>query len=409
VIQREGELMASGINLGRIFGINIHLDWSWVFIFVLVTWNLAASVFPGMHPDWSPGLNWALGIIAAILFFASVLAHELAHSLVAVSHGLPVRRITMFLFGGVSNITKEPTSPGVEFIMAIVGPLTSIALGGLFLAIGLLSGGINLLAALRNPVLTASHLSPIATMLFWLGPINIILGLFNLIPGFPLDGGRVLRSILWGISQNLRLATRWASWIGQFVAWIFIITGIAMVFGLSLPLFGTGFVSGLWMAFIGWFLNNAAVQSYQQVVIQDVLEGIPVSRLMQREPVAVHPDMSISQLVDGYIMQSDERSFPVMNDTQLVGLVSLEDIRKIPRSNWDTTQVSQIMTPSDKIEVVTPREDATQALDALNRRDVRQLPVIQDGHLVGMIRRRDILRWLQLQSEVHPGGMQPKI
>jgi CBS domain-containing protein len=190
---------------------------------------------------------------------------------------------------------------------------------------------------------------------------------------------------------------------------VFIITGIAMVFGLSLPLFGTGFVSGLWMAFIGWFLNNAAVQSYQQVVIQDVLEGIPVSRLMQREPVAVQPDMSISQLVDGYIMQSDERSFPVMNDTQLVGLVSLEDIRKIPRSNWDTTQVRQIMTPSDKIEVITPREDATQALDALNRRDVRQLPVIQDGHLVGMIRRRDILRWLQLQSEVHSGGMQPKI
>lgn len=391
--------MGGGIRIGKIFGINIQIDWSWIFIFLLVTWNLAGSVFPSLHPDWSAGLTWGIAIIAALLFFASVLAHELAHSIVAVANGLPVRRITLFLFGGVSNIQREPSSPGTEFVMAIVGPLTSIVLGIIFIILAVLAGGRNILGALTHPALAIGGLNPVATILLWLGPLNIILGIFNMIPGFPLDGGRVLRSIIWGATGNLRVATRWAAWAGQVIAWIFIIAGVAMIFGFKLPFFGTGFVSGLWLAFIGWFLNNAAIQSYQQIVVQEALEGIPVSRLMKSEPTAVQPDMSLSQLVDQYIMGTDERSFPVMEGARLVGVVSLEDVRKVPRNEWEAKTVGQVMTPGDQIEVATPREDVSEALDALNRKDVRQLPVIQDGQLVGMIRRRDIMRWLQLQSD----------
>lgn len=394
--------MRGGFRLGKIFGINIDIDWSWILIFLLVTWNLAGGVFPSLHPEWGPALNWGTGIVASLLFFASVLAHELAHSLVALARGLPVRRITLFIFGGVANIEKEPPSPGTEFLMAIVGPITSIALGLLFLFLGgALGAGSQ--ADLQNPARMLAGLGPLETLLLWLGPINIILGLFNLIPGFPLDGGRVLRSILWAATDNLRKATRWASWVGQATAWLFIIAGIAMVFGAQVPFFGTGLISGLWLAFIGWFLNNAAVQSYQQVVVADVLEGVPVSRLMRSDAPIVAPGIPISQLVDEYIMGTDERAFPVLDGDRLVGLVCLEDVRKVPRADWDTTLVSQIMMPAAQLDTITPREDASDALGKLARRDVRQMPVVQDGRLVGMLRRRDIMRWLHLQSELAAG------
>lgn len=392
--------MRNGINLGRIFGISIIVDWSWIFIFLLVTWNLAAGVFPRLHPEWSVTLNIGLAVLASILFFLSVLAHELAHSLVAEANGLPVRSITLFLFGGVSNLQREPRSPGTEFIMAIVGPLTSIVIGLVAIGLGLLTNGPTALQLLNNPFNSLTGMNPLSTMLFWLGPINVILGVFNLIPGFPLDGGRVLRSILWGITKNLRVATRWATWVGQLIAWIFIVAGVSMIFGVNVPFFGTGFISGVWLAFIGWFLNQAATESYRQVVVEDLLEGIPVSRFMRSNMPSVNPQMMISQLVDDQIVNSDERSFPVMDGDQLVGLVGLEDLRKAPRSEWDHTPVSKIMTPRSELDTVTPREDVTEALDAFSRKDLRQLPVIQDGQVVGMIRRADIMRWLQLHSEL---------
>jgi Zn-dependent protease/CBS domain-containing protein len=388
--------MRSGFRIGRLFGINIEIDWSWLFIFVLVTWNLAAGVFPSLHPDWGAALNWGLGVVAALLFFASVLAHELAHALVARARGLPIRRITLFIFGGVANIEREPDSPLSEFLIAIVGPITSVVLGVLFLLLGGFQAR-GLSPGAVAPFL--AQLDPLATMLLWLGPINIILGLFNLVPGFPLDGGRVLRSILWALTNNLRSATRWASWVGQAVAWAFIVGGIAMVFGVELPFFGSGFVGGLWLAFIGWFLNNAAVQSYQQVVVQDILEGVPVARLMRSEAPTVSPDIPVAELVDRYLMQTDERAFPVVEGDRLAGLVCLEDVRRVPRQDWDTTPVRQIMTPAAELDMLAPREEASDALNKLARRDVRQMPVVQDGRVVGMLRRRDILRWLQMQSD----------
>ncbi len=389
--------MRNGFRLGRIFGINIYIDWSWIFIFLLVTWNLAGFLFPSIHPNWSLALDVGVGLAASILFFASVLAHELAHSLVAVSRGLPVRSITLFIFGGVSNIEREPPSPGTEFLVSIVGPLTSIVLGILFLYLGRLNLGAFALT-LSGSSVALSRLDPLTTLLLWLGPINILLGIFNLIPGFPLDGGRVLRSIFWAATNNLRRATLWATTVGHIIAWLFIIGGIAMAFGINIPFFGTGLLSGIWLAFIGWFLNNAASQSYRQVVVEDMLEGVPVSRLMRSDIPSVTPDIPISNLVYDHIMGTDEKSFPVLQDNQLVGLVCLDDVRKIPRDQWDTTRVNQIMTPTSKLTMVTPREDATNAFNKLSSQDVNQMPVVQDGQLVGMLRRRDILRWLQMQS-----------
>ncbi len=392
-------MFRSGLGLGRIFGINIYVDWSWIFIFLLVTWNLAIGVFPQVHPDWSRALSWATAIAAALLFFASVLAHELAHSVVAKARGLPVSRITLFLFGGVSNIEREPTSPETEFLMAIVGPLTSLGLGIIFLFLG----GASIFATGRligSPLRILGRLDPISTLLLWLGPINIVLAIFNMIPGFPLDGGRVLRSIFWAITGNLKRATRWASWIGQGVAWLMILAGISMVFGISFPFLGGGLVAGLWLAFVGWFLNNAAAQSYRQVVLEDMLGGIEVSMLMRPNAVTVPPTISLNDLVYDYIMNTDERAFPVLDGDRLVGMVSLGDVRQIPRSEWDVTQVSKVMTPADHLAIATPHEGVTQAMNDIAAHDVRQMPVVQDGHYMGVLRRSDIVKWLQLHTDM---------
>lgn len=388
--------MGNGFRVGRLFGIAIRIDWSLILIFTLVTWNLG-TVFSQDHPEWGPRLAWATALLAAILFFGSVLAHELAHSLVARAQGIPVRSITLFLFGGVSNIQREPSSPWAEFLITIVGPLTSLALGVVFFV---LSGvGLAALAtSLESPFAAIHQLPPLTTLLLWLGPINILLGVFNLIPGFPLDGGRVLRSILWGVTGNLRRATRWAAHVGQLVAWLMIIAGIAMVFGVEVPFFGTGFISGLWLAFIGWFLQSASAQSYQRVVARDLLEGVPVSRLMRTNVPSVPPDISVSSLVHDHIMGTDEHAFPVIEGLRLVGLVTLEDVRKVARGEWERTKVVQIMTPRDRLVIMAPGDESSDAVEKLAQHDIRQLPVLQLETFVGLLRRRDIVRFLQTQS-----------
>lgn len=389
--------MTRGFRIGRIFGIEINIDWSWIFIFVLVAWNLTI-VFGQYHPEWELILQLGTAVLAALLFFASVLAHELAHSLMAQAQGVPVRNITLFLFGGVSNIQRQPPSARAEFLITIVGPITSIALGIIFILMANLMGGaINV--SVTNPQELIQQLDPFTTLLVWLGPINILVGLFNMIPGFPLDGGRILRSIFWVITDNLRQATRWASWVGQGVAWLMIGAGIAMVFGVQIPFFGTGFVSGLWLAFIGWFLNSAAVQSYQQIMVQDVLEGTQVRDMMRTNPPTVNPNQSVYSLVHDHIMGSDEHAFPVLEGDKLVGLVTLQDVREVQRDKWQQINVAQIMTPAGELITVSSDEDASDAMTKLSRRDIRQLPVVENGNLVGVLRRRDIVRWMQLQSD----------
>jgi Zn-dependent protease/CBS domain-containing protein len=391
-------MMNRGFRIGQIFGINIHLDWSWAIIFLLITWSLAAGVFPAWHPDWQPALSWGVAVAAAILFFISILLHELSHSLVAKARGLPVKRITLFLFGGVSNIEREPDTPKTEFLMAVVGPLTSILLGIIFLALASVSV-VGLDNAMANPQQVIAQLDPLTTLWFWLGPINIALGIFNMIPGFPLDGGRILRAVLWQATGSLRKATRWASGVGQFTAWTFILAGLAMIFGTRIPFLGTGIGNGIWLILIGWFLNNAALSSYQQVVVRDLLEDIPVARLMRSEVAVVPPGLTVSELVYNWVMGTDERAFPVMDEGQMIGLVCLEDVRRVPREQWDTVTVSEIMTRVNQLDTVSVNEDASEAFDKLTRRDVRQVPVVSEGRLVGLLRRRDIVKWLQLQSE----------
>lgn len=395
-------MLGKGFRIGRLYGINIRVDWSWLIIVALITWNLN-MVFGQVHPSWGQGMRWGLAGVAALLFFASVLAHELAHSLVARAQGIPVRNITLFLFGGVANIQREPSSPKNEFVMAAAGPFISFLIGAVLLLVA--ASSITAAGGLSNPGQLITNLSPASTILLWLGSINIILAIFNLIPGFPLDGGRVLRSILWGITNNLRQATRWAAYIGQGIAWMMIVAGIAMAFGMRIPLLGTGLINGVWLAFIGWFLNGASAQSYQQVAIQDILEGVPVSRLMRRDPPTVGPDCVIADLVHTHLMDSDDQAFPVLEDGWLVGIVTLDDVRRAPRNEWERTTVRDVMTPRARLVTIAPEEDASDAMDKLVQRDIRQLPVISgaratgSAELLGLLRRADIMRWLQVNSE----------
>lgn len=387
----------NGFKIGKIFNINIHIDWSWLLIFGLVTWSLA-STFGQMHSGWTTAMQWGLAVIAALLFFLSVLAHELAHSLVAQSQGVPVHNITLFMFGGVSNIQKEPASPLNELLVAIVGPLTSFLLGGLFLILG--TGALTLSnVSITNMNDLLSQLGPTNTILLWLGSVNILVGLFNMIPGFPLDGGRIVRSILWGLTDNLKKATRWASWLGQGVAWLLIFAGMSMIFGIQIPILGSGFINGVWLIFIGWFLQNAAVQSYRKVMIQDVLENIPVKKIMTTDVPAVAANVSVADFVENYLMPSDNRAFIVYEDENMIGMVTLDDARKLPSESRETTKVSDVMTPSEKMIVVAPDEEVTDAFDRLQMKDIRQLPVVAGDKIVGLLRRKDIVRWLQFQSQ----------
>ena len=388
--------MNSGFRLGKILGINIHIDWSWLLIFALVSWSLATS-FSAAHPDWSITLRWGLAVVAALLFFTSILLHELAHSLVARYRGIPVRRITLFIFGGVSNIQKEPDSPFSEFLITIVGPLTSFVLGGIFLVLGAGTFALgNTISA--DLTLALSNFSPLSTILLWLGSVNVLIAMFNLIPGFPLDGGRIVRSILWAVTDDLTRATRWASYLGQAVAWVLMLVGISMMFGVNIPILGSGFVNGIWMLFIGWFLQNAAIQSYQKVVIQDILEDVPVKRLMNQDVPSVDADLTVQALIDNHILQSDHQAFVALEGEKMVGLVTFDDVRKVDSEARNNTLVRDVMTPSEKLLVVAPEEGVSDAFNRLQSGDIRQLPVVSGEGIVGLLRRKDIIRWLQLQS-----------
>jgi Zn-dependent protease/predicted transcriptional regulator len=381
-------------RIGKLFGVDIRVDWSWVFIFLLMTWNLTA-VFSEVHVDWPLAEQIGVALVASVLFFGSILAHELAHSLVAIRFGLRVRSITLFLLGGVSNIEQEPRSAKVEFATAVVGPLTSIVLGVGFLALA----GIATVVQLRDverAQRTIAQLGPVPTLLAWLGPINVVIGVFNLIPAFPLDGGRVLRSILWGLSGDLPKATLRASAIGQAIGWLFIVAGLAMSFGVKLPLFGVGLASGLWLAFIGWFIRSGAAQASRRLGVDEALAGRTVEELMRPVGPVVAPDLPLTTLVHDYLIRSGDRALPVVGDGQLVGLISMSDMRAISPADWSNTTVAKVMRPRASLAVASPDQPLGSAFEELARRDVGQLPVLDHGRFVGMLQRSDIGRWLQL-------------
>jgi len=393
--------IAAGLRLGRIAGIEIAADWSLLIIFWLITFTLAVGVFPGWHPDWGAALSWATALAAALLFFASVLVHELSHALVGRAHGIVIRRITLFMFGGMAQMENEPSTWRAEFAMAIVGPLASLALGITFLGLAaIISAPLDVDPDKPQEALAA--LAPLPTLLAWLGPVNIILAIFNLVPGFPLDGGRVLRAILWAVTGNLRLATRRASQAGQGFAWLLMASGFVMLLGVRVPLLGGGFLNGLWLALIGWFLNNAAVMSYRQLLMRESLADVPVARLMQTRFTRIDPQMRVSTLVDEHVMPSGQRSFPVEQDGRFLGMVCLSDLRKRERRAWEHTTVGEIMTPVAALVTVAPRHGSFETLALLAGHDLNQLPVVEDGRLIGLIRREDILKWLSLHGEREP-------
>jgi len=365
-------------RIGRIAGIEIRVDSSWLVIFFLVTLSLALFYFPGKYPSWSRSAHWSIGILTSLLFFASVLIHELAHSIVANRQGDRVRSITLFIFGGVSQISKEPERPGKEFIMAIVGPLSSVGLGIFFGILWFL---------LRN---VSGALSALCQ---YLSLINFVLAVFNMIPGFPLDGGRVLRSIVWGITGNLKTATRVASVFGQAFAWILIILGITLVIrGV--------FISGLWFAFIGWFLHSAAVRGYQQVMVREMLRDVKAEDLMSANFETVRPDMTVEELVHEHMLKRGRRTFLVEEAGKTIGIVCLEDVKSVDPGARKSRTVREIMTPETQLHTVSPVDDANKVLSKLNEKDVHQVPVISQGKLIGIVCRSDVIRHLQLRSDL---------
>lgn len=392
--------MPKGIRLGSVAGIEVFIDWSLLIIFLLISFSLAVGVFPQWHPDWTPQTAWITALVAAVLFFASVLAHELAHALVGRLRGIEVRRVTLFIFGGLAEMEHEPKAWKAELWMAAVGPLTSLVLGVLFVVLAsLISGPLELDAA--DPQQGFARLSPLATLLVWVGHINIVLALFNLVPGFPLDGGRILRALLWGWTGDPVRATRAASLVGQAFAMLLIMSGFAMVLGLHVPFFGTG-MGGLWLAFIGWFLHNAAQVSYRQLLLRENLEGVKVAQLMETDYQVVPPGLPVRTLVDDYLLHSGQRSFPVVEEGSLLGLVCLADVRRVGKDAWHRVSAAEIMTPRARLATLSPADRAADALNELARHAYNQLPVVEGQRLVGLLQREDILKWLALYGEL-PG------
>lgn len=367
--------MPGSLNLGKIAGISIYINVSWFIILVLLTWSLATGWFPIFYPGWTATTYWVISLVSALLLFVSVLLHELAHSLVARARGLSVKNITLFIFGGVSNIEQEPTSPGVEFQMAVVGPVVSLLIG--------------LLAYLLQLPFTGSK-SPIEAILAYLAVTNVLLGIFNLIPGFPLDGGRVLRSIIWKVTGSLQRATRVVTIVGQIIAYLFILWGIWQFFGGNI-------LNGIWIGFIGWFLLSAAQSANSQVMLQSMFRGVTVSDVMNTNLVTVPANISLQRLVDEYFLPGGLRSALVMQADQLAGLITLSDIRHVPRDQWAQVPVGHAMIPLERLHVVSPQQSLNDVLPLMAGRDVNQLPVVQNGRLVGILSRDAIVRFLEVR------------
>lgn len=390
-----------GLPLITIAGIEVTVDWSLLIIFALITASLGSGLFPQWHPAWGAVTSWLTALAAAVLFFVSVLAHELSHSLVGRANGVQVKRITLFVFGGMAQIEHEPDRWRAELWMAIVGPATSLVIGVLCVVAARIGAPLGAAAQAGNvPALERLivNLDPGRTLLLWLGQINIVLAVFNLVPAFPLDGGRVLRALLWGATGDLRRATRWASALGQAFAWLLIAAGIAMLLGVSLPYFGSGAGNGLWLAFIGWFLNNAALMSYRQVLTRERLHEVPVGRLMLTPLETVWPDMPLDLLVSNFLLRSDQRAFPVLEGERLAGLICQRDVERIPPAQRHAKSVRELMTPIGQVFVVHADEDAFDVLNLLAQRDINQVLVLEGDRLAGMVRRADILRWLASQG-----------
>jgi Zn-dependent protease len=365
------------IPIARILGIPIGLDYSWFLIFALLTWMLAASYYPAEFHDWPRWLYWLMGAATATLFFLSILLHELGHSVVALRYKVPVRSITLFVFGGVANIGGEPPSARAEFLIAIAGPLVSFALGLLFYAL--------------QPAFTA--IEPLLGLSRYLTYINFGVALFNLVPGYPLDGGRVFRAIVWAVTHDMRRATLVAANAGRFFGFLLILVG-------AWQILAGNFGGGVWIAFIGWFLDAAATAQAQQVVMRDLLAGHTVSQAMSTRCAIVSADLTLQQLADEHILGRGQRCFLVNRGDSTVGLITPHRLNTVPRSEWTAATAAQVMVPLEQSKRVGPETELSAALQLMDRDGVNQLPVMVQDRVVGMLTREDVITFLRTLQEL---------
>jgi len=372
--------MTRAFRIGRIFGIDIEVDYTWFIIFFLVAAALSTGLKTWGLRDLPLMTKWLVAAFATLLFFASVLIHELSHSVVAMRHGLGIAGITLFLFGGVSKMLDEPKSPGDEFRISVAGPATSMVLAAIFLGLAFVArrapGG-----DVFNPVFT------------WLAAMNGMLAIFNLLPGFPLDGGRVLRAGLWRGLGNLAEATRIASTFGHALGILMIVGGI-----LLFLLGGGG--GALWLSLIGWFLTQAAQSSYQQVVLRQALLGVPVSAAMTQEVQWIPADITLDQVVHEFVMMYNHPAFPVMDNGQLLGLLCVNDVRAVPREQWGYVTARQVVPPLSEANSIAPHTDAWDTLVKMTADNCGRLMVVEDGRLLGIISRTDIMRLMKMRMEL---------
>ncbi len=368
------------ITLVKLFGFEVKIDFSWLILGLLITWTLAQGLFPNSYKGLPSVTYWVMGAAGAVGLLFSIVFHELWHSLIARRFGIPMKGITLFIFGGVAEMTEEPPSPRAEFFMAVAGPLSSIFLGAALLAIGFLGDGLGLSRPVRG-------------VINYLGFLNLVLAGFNFLPAFPLDGGRVLRSVLWGWKDNMRWATQIASKIGSgFGIALLAVGAIEFIFG--------NVIGGVWMFLIGLFLRGASQTAYKQLVIRRALEGEKVRKFMVENPVTVAPNITVEELVDNYIFKYHFKMYPVVEDGRLIGCITLGQVKGIPKTEWGSRRVGEMALGCSKENTISADEDALKALAVMNRTNASRLMVVDGERLVGVIALKDMMRFLSLKVDL---------
>ena len=377
---KKGPMFRKRLDFLRVFGIKISIDISWLIIAIILSWTLASGYFPYYYPKLSNGTYWTMGIIGMSSLFVCIVLHELGHALVARHFKLPISQITLFIFGGVAEIKKEPTSPKVEFLMAIAGPIVSIIIAIFMYFLTLLG------TRYDWPVI-------INGVTGYLAIINVILAVFNLIPAFPLDGGRVLRAFLWWWKKNLGLATKISTQIGRTFGLILIFLGI-LIFIMG------NLISGIWMVILGIFLHRAASSSQTQFYIEQSLRDEKVLKFMKKDPICVPPDITIEDFINDYVYESHHELYPITKDENLMGYVSLKEIKTVPKDEWSKTTVHKVMIPCTEFKTVSPTTNALQAFNLMNQTESTLLFVVEKKRLVGILNAQDLFKLISLKFEL---------
>jgi Zn-dependent protease/CBS domain-containing protein len=366
-------------RLFSIFGFEIKLDASWFVLAFLITWTLGMGYFPAVVPGLTRTTYWVMGVAGALGLFASIVLHELGHAVVAQRNDIPMKGITLFIFGGVAEMKAEPPSAGAEFRMAVAGPIVSFVLGGLLLGTTATLGGLLPLS--------------VRTVIGYVGLLNIILAVFNLIPAFPLDGGRIFRAFLWHRRGNLASATQTASRVGSAFGLVLMVLGVVSFLSGAI-------IQGIWAFVLGLFLRGLSSASYQQVLLREALEGEPVRRFMKDNPVTVPPSISVRQLVEDYIYRHHHKLYPVVEDGRLTGCVSVKQVRDIPKEEWEARQVAEIASGCNRENTISGDADAMEALKMMRTSGSSRLLVTRNGELEGVITLKDLMEFFALRVEL---------